>query len=76
MKTVYKYVQKFQATSFILDRKRAQRRYMLTDEKLNETSARAETSPCVSPSSAKTARELLHLHPYKTTVVHSHCHSQ
>jgi hypothetical protein len=66
----------------LLDRKPDRKQTVLTEETLDDTGARLETSlrksvkqlaqeTGVSITSARRATKLLKLHPYKTTVVHA-----
>ena len=75
-RTVYRIVEKFRKTGSVLDKKKIRRRFVLTEEKLDEIGAQMETCPGkslhrlavksgVSKSSAHRATKLLNLRPYK-----------
>jgi len=75
-RTVYRIVEKFRETGSVLDKKKVRRRFVLTEEKLDEIGAQIETCPGkslhrlavksgVSKSSAHRATKLLNLRPYK-----------
>jgi response regulator of citrate/malate metabolism len=75
-------VNKLRTTGLLIDKKQKHNSRVLTKEKLDDIGARLEHTPRkslkhlaqdtgVSKSSARRARELLWLRPYKTTVVHA-----
>jgi hypothetical protein len=67
--TIYSYMKMFWATASILDYKRTCRRRMMTDEN-GEIYAGLETVYRHICTTAQNSTEMLHVHPYETTVVH------
>jgi hypothetical protein len=77
-------VEKFKKTGSVLDKKKVRRRFVLTEEKLDEIGAQMETCPSkslhrlavqsgVSKSSAHRAMKLLNLRPYKIRAAPQFC---
>jgi hypothetical protein len=87
MATIYKCVNSLYGKCFNQDRNRKCRTHTLSEEQLHEIWATLAKSPrqlilqfaqqrSISSSPARNWTELLHLHLYKTTLVHKHCDTE
>jgi transposase len=80
-KTIHNLVNKLRTTGLLIVKKQNHKRRLLTEEKLDDIGARFEHTPRkslkrlaqeagVSEYSTRTAKQLLKLRPYRTTVIH------